>query len=312
MFSLPKILIRIKRENAWLKAYMELGRPDAVISDNRYGLHHKGIFSVFITHQLMIKTPFGKWADKWLQRLNYRAIGRFSACWVPDWETGSAVEPIPLAGELSHPRKLPAVPLRYIGPLSRFSRADGQEAEECDLLVLVSGPEPQRSLFEELMRKQLMQFTGRSILVRGLPALAKAGPPAQVASQVAANASREYDHLPAAQLNKLIDGAALVLSRPGYSSVMDLFRLGKKCIFIPTPGQTEQEYLGAYLSGKQLALSVSQRDFHLLDALRQAAAFPFRNLPFDAAGRTGEATGNGPLRAALADLVEKLSTLPES
>jgi hypothetical protein len=331
MFFLPKILIRIKKENTWLKAFIRLERPDAIISDNRYGLHHRGVFSVFITHQLHIKTPFGKWADRWLQRLNYRAIGRFSACWVPDWDAadagdagdaGRAVQMIPLAGELSHPQVLPSIPLRYIGPLSRFSPPTGPQAGSptgvpanrpatpptnsafSDLLVLLSGPEPQRSIFEKRILQELRPFKGRAILVRGLPQGKAAGvSDADGLPPVLPPDLHIYNHLPAAELNHVLCGAALVLSRPGYSSVMDLFRMGKKCIFIPTPGQTEQEYLGAYLSGKQLALTVNQRDFHLADALKQAAAFPFKSLSVEGSGNPGE---DSPLRAAVVELVGKL------
>jgi len=86
-----------------------------VISDNRFGLYHPGIHCVFITHQLIIKSPWGKWTEKMLQKRNYRFINKFTECWVPD-EEGE----INLAGELSHPDKKPSVPVHYIGPLTRF------------------------------------------------------------------------------------------------------------------------------------------------------------------------------------------------
>src|SRR5579872_4451593 len=128
MASIPKILIRIKQEKAWLKQFTAHEQVDLVISDNRYGLVAPGIFCVLITHQLLIKTPFGAWADHALQLLNYRMIDKFSRCWVPDAETEG------LAGALSHPRRLPAIPTRYIGWLSRFGELP---EEHVDLGVLV-------------------------------------------------------------------------------------------------------------------------------------------------------------------------------
>ncbi len=116
IMSIPKILIRIKQENAWFRGFGSRERPDVVISDNRYGLYLPGIVSVFITHQLSIRTSFGAAADRLLQRVNYRAIRRFTLCWVPDM----AGEEISLSGKLSHPRKMPPIPTRYIGWLSRF------------------------------------------------------------------------------------------------------------------------------------------------------------------------------------------------
>ncbi len=159
--GIPKILIRIKAENAWLRAFQERERVDAVISDNRYGLYHADVFSVFITHQLLIRTPFGSRIDGILQRIQYRWLNRFSICWVPDLPGKDS-----LAGELSHPRQLPSIPVRYIGTLSRFEKKEILPG--CDLLILLSGPEPQRTLLEKILLDQLSACPGKIILVRGL------------------------------------------------------------------------------------------------------------------------------------------------
>jgi predicted glycosyltransferase len=282
---IPKILIRIKQEKAWFRRFITQERPDAVISDNRYGLYSREVFSVFMTHQLSIKTSLGRTADRLLQMINYRAIGRFSVCWVPDWAVDREDGPskkISLAGVLAHPEKLPAIPLRYIGVLSRFEKISGNgsfvnkgPAENCDLLILLSGPEPQRTLLERMIIGQLPGFSGKAILVRGLPGDLR-GLHAPPSPPPASNPRLTvYDHLPAGLLNALLCGAGMVISRPGYSSVMDLLKLGKKCIFVPTPGQTEQEYLGEYLSEKRLALSLSQPGFSLAAALETAGRFDF-------------------------------------
>ena len=102
LLQVPSILRSIKEENKWLKEQVSKYEFDAVISDNRYGLYHEEIFSVFITHQLCIKSSLGKWSEKILQQWNYKFINRFNECWVPDEEGENN-----LAGELSHPEKLP-------------------------------------------------------------------------------------------------------------------------------------------------------------------------------------------------------------
>jgi hypothetical protein len=84
-----------------------------------------------------------------------------------------------------------------------------------------------------------------------------------------------YDHLPAKALATLIREAEIVVSRSGYSTVMDLATLGKRAVLIPTPGQTEQEYLGAYLAGRQWAVCVKQAEFSLAEAVRMARNFPY-------------------------------------
>ena len=292
--TIPKILIRIKQEKAWLKQFSDLSRPDLVIADNRYGLALPGVFCIFVTHQLRIRTSFGRLADTILQRMNYRLIGHFSRCWVPDTETGEG-----LAGVLSHPTWLPDIPTKYIGWLSRFgkiSQQDGDRAPdpenpgsadlmegalegpdlatgesgtsdlekvEPELLILLSGPEPQRSLFEASIMAQAGRNSCRIILVRGLP---EGG---AMLSNIPSGLT-VYDHLPATELESLMKKARLVVARSGYSTVMDLARLGKRALLIPTPGQPEQEYLGRFLAGKGWAVCVKQSDFSLQGSLSLA------------------------------------------
>lgn len=260
MSAIPKILIRIKQEKVWLEHLAVREELDLVISDNRYGLNIPGIPCVFITHQLLIKTPFGTWADRVLQSLNYRAIRRFSRCWVPDIAIGG------LAGELSHPQRMPPIPTRYIGWLSRFGSSADAPTQPL-LLVLLSGPEPQRTLLEKEMFRQARVMAStpvyRMVVIRGLP---RGGDhPQNLPSWITL-----HHHLPAKALEPLLRDAALVVSRPGYSSVMDLERLGKRALFIPTPGQTEQEYLGPYLAAKGWAYCVDQHAFSLAQALEIA------------------------------------------
>ncbi|HLZ89253.1 MAG TPA: glycosyltransferase [Puia sp.] len=255
-------MIRIKQERAWLRGFAAREELDLVISDNRYGLIVPGVFCVFLTHQLLIRTPFGRPADLLLQRMNYRLIRRFSRCWVPDVAGAGA-----LAGVLSNPVRMPPIATRYIGWLSRMGSGVGPVAEEHDLLVLLSGPEPQRTMLERLVLKQAADLPCRLVLVRGLPG---GGP---VLKGVPATVT-VHDHLPAAALERVMAGARLVVARSGYSTVMDLARMGKRVALVPTPGQTEQEYLGRYLAEKGWAVCVPQRDLVLRDVLRAPVPGP--------------------------------------
>ncbi|HEY6901378.1 MAG TPA: glycosyltransferase [Puia sp.] len=259
-------MIRVNHEKAWLQRYIRLEQPDLIISDNRYGLYSREVTSIFITHQLRIRTPWGGFADEVLQRMNYRRIRRFDLCWVPDVPGADALAGElagGLAGELAHPGRLPSIPTRYIGWLSRFPVAGKVEEQPCDLLVMLSGPEPQRSLLEKKLLEQLADYTGRTVLVRGMPEGRELQGPVPPQLTV-------YNHLPAAALEGVIRGAGQVIARSGYSTVMDLVRLGKRAILIPTPGQTEQEYLGDYVSSKGWAICIAQKGFSLADALAVA------------------------------------------
>jgi uncharacterized protein (TIGR00661 family) len=259
--QIPRILSSIKKEQTWLQDVVEKYAIDAIISDNRYGLHHPAVPSVFITHQLRIKTPLGKTAEDYLQKLNYRYLHQFSECWVPD-----AAGDTNLGGALSHPEKLPPVPVKYIGPLSRFTKAGSQTTRH--LLVLLSGPEPQRTLLERLLLEQLPHYTGPVVFVRGLPGSTEGMPaPAHV---------NVYHHLVAEELQQKISEASFIICRCGYSTVMDIAALQKKSILIPTPGQTEQEYLARHLMKENFALCIAQKRFSLNAALEAAAVFDYR------------------------------------
>ncbi len=307
--SIPKILIRVNREKARLKVWVRREQPDLIISDNRYGFYSPEVVSIFITHQLLIRTPLGSVADRMIQRINYAFIRRFALCWVPDAEGSDG-----LAGELSHPVRLPDVPVRYIGWLSRFGdgrmmgevgsdgkfvRGNGAELRDgadFDLLILLSGPEPQRTLLEKKILEQVVDYTGRVVLVRGLPGSAGLADGEGLAEPPRVTV---YNHLPAAELEVLIRGAGQVICRSGYSTVMDLMRLGKRAILIPTPGQTEQEYLGNYLAQKGWAICIEQGGFFLADAMTAADGMT-EKLP-DA--RTGDQL----LKNEIADVLSRLS-----
>jgi uncharacterized protein (TIGR00661 family) len=261
--QIPKLLDAIKEEQAWLQKVVAEQRIDAVISDNRYGLSHPQVRSVFMTHQLCIKVPL-KIAEAFLQDAAYQYINRFHECWVPDAEG----EPN-LAGDLSHPQNLPAIPVSYTGPLSRFSEQTA--TEEDYLLVLLSGPEPQRSLLEQRILEDLQGYTDLVVLVRGLPGLEE--------EMTVAENVKVFHHLPAAELEAVVRKASMVISRSGYSTVMDLAALQKRSILIPTPGQTEQEYLARHLMKQNLAFCVDQSKFRLKTVLAMARQFSYQ--PFD-------------------------------
>lgn len=253
----PGILQTIKEENRWLKKAASEHKIDAVISDNRFGFYHKKIPSVYITHQLYIETG-NKWLSKLAQKIHYKYINRFNQCWVPDFESG-----VSLAGKLSHPEKLPVIPVKYLGPLSRFVQQE--ENISNDLLIILSGPEPQRTIWEKEIVKQLEENKTPAILVRGLPGQSES---------ISSSFISVYNHLTARDLNLLISQSATILSRSGYSTVMDLVALRKKAIMVPTPGQAEQEFLAGYLKEQRLFYTCNQDELQLKDIEKNVIEFP--------------------------------------
>ncbi|HEV8270294.1 MAG TPA: glycosyltransferase [Chitinophagaceae bacterium] len=265
LLQIPSILRSIKEENNWLEEQVNKYRFEAVISDNRYGLYHENIFSVFMTHQLCIKSSLGKWSEKILQQWNYKFINRFNECWVPDEEGENN-----LAGDLSHPKTFPGIAVKYISALSRFSSFSplGDGGKKDHLLIILSGPEPQRTILENKVVDQIVNYPGTTTIVRGLPGERNIIP--------STNTIHFYNHLSSEELNAEAMKAEFIISRSGYSTIMDIAALQKKSILIPTPGQTEQEYLGNYLVKKQFAFCVDQNIFSLLKNIEEARNFEYR------------------------------------
>lgn len=264
--QVPRLLRAIREEKKWLEEVLEDYRFDAVIADNRYGLHSRKAFCILITHQLQIQTPFGWAGHAVVQKLNYRLVRRFDACWVPDAEG-----PENLSGRLGHPPVLPPVPLTYIGPLTRF-RSPEAPVLPLYLLVLLSGPEPQRSILERRVLEQLQHYRQPVLLIRGLPGHTGLPPVPYHITVV--------NHLPSETLQMALAAASFVVARAGYSTVMDLLALHKKGILVPTPGQTEQEYLARHLMKHNLAFCVPQNKFQLRNALALAGTFPYSTPSF--------------------------------
>ncbi|WP_298709196.1 glycosyltransferase [Chitinophaga sp.] len=261
--QIPKIWKAVRHEQAWLRKTVQEQGIDAVISDNRFGLYHPDIPCIFISHQLLIKTPFGGVTERILQRINYKYINKYSACWVPDFPGEYN-----LSGVLAHPATLPNN-TTYLGCLSRFEPLAGV-SRKYDVLALISGPEPQRTQLEDILKAQLAEIPGiKALIVSGKPDQASEAAPAPGITQVS--------HLNAADLSAAMQASDIVISRSGYTTLMDLAKLGKKAILIPTPGQSEQEYLGKHLMQEGYFISVPQHKFNLPKALEQAKSFPFRS-----------------------------------
>ncbi len=264
VFQIPKIATAIRREHLWLQTVIKEHGIDTVISDNRFGMHSRQAYTLFITHQLHIKTG-NRFTEKVAQWINYRRIRKFNECWVPDAEGEQN-----LAGDLSHPAEMPGIPVKYIGPLCRFEKKD----TECkfELLVMLSGPEPQRTILENILLPRLYRLKINTALVRGLPAAAPESIPVNEYLCI-------WDHLPGEEMEKLIATSKIVIARSGYTTIMELAAMHKKAILIPTPGQNEQEYLAKYLSEKKYCISAKQSVFDLTAVLQEMKIYETSGFP---------------------------------
>lgn len=226
--NLPTMIEAVRAEKKLVKQWVRDFNLCGIISDNRLGVFSKKVPSVFMTHQLNVLTG----NTSWLTGKMHRAIiDKFDECWVPD--TDGFVN---LSGKLGHLEQQ-WDKVRYIGPLSRFEKRE--ETKTFDLTIVLSGPEPQRTMLEDILKKETKRFNGRVMLIRGV-----VEPRQTVLTQKHVTT---YNFMASDELEKTLNQSRLVLSRSGYTTVMDLSKLGIKSFFIPTPGQYEQEYLARKL-----------------------------------------------------------------
>jgi uncharacterized protein (TIGR00661 family) len=259
LWQSPKILLTIRRENKWLQKIIKQLNIDIVISDNRYGLYTKQVPCIFITHQLLIKAPY-QWLENFIQKINYKYINRYTECWVPDVDGNNNI-----GGSLSHPKTLPAIPIRYIGALSRFERSENTE-KKYNYLFVISGPEPQRTILEKKIFGIMSKLKGPIMMVRGKPG--------EITIPPAFNNCSIKNHVTTQELQQLLHESELIISRCGYTTVMELLSLKKKSLLIPTPGQTEQEYLAQHLMRQKWCYCCNQEE-DLLEHIQQAKDFEF-------------------------------------
>ena len=240
----PKTLQAISQERKQIKALVKSGAIHGIISDNRFGVYSKKIPSVFITHQLKVLSGTTTWLST---KIHAKIISKYNECWVPD-NFGFPN----LSGDLGHVKTF-ETSLKYIGPISRFVKCDLKIKYQ--LMVLLSGPEPQRTLLETLLLKELKLYNDPVLFVRGC---------VESNQKVSKNGSMTlYNYMTSSQLQEALNESALVISRSGYTTIMDLAKIEKKAFFIPTPGQFEQEYLAQRLSDDGLVPSCTQEEFSL-------------------------------------------------
>lgn len=244
----PKMMRAILEEKKIIQNWIEKYVIDGIISDNRLGVFSKKIPSVFITHQLNVMTGNTTWITS---KIHQSIIKKYTECWVPD------LSGIPnLTGKLGHIDN-PNLKTKYIGPLSRLQKK--LLPNKYDLLVILSGPEPQRGMLEKHLKKEIVKYDGNVIFIEG-----------NIEKEQKRTTIRNvtyYNFMNSTELEQAFNESEMVLCRSGYTTIMDLAQLRKKAFFIPTPGQYEQEYLAKKLKKEGLIPYATQDDFRMENIL---------------------------------------------
>ena len=238
----PHILRNILAEKKVILHLVQTKNISGIISDNRWGVQSNLVPSVFVTHQIKVFSGFTTWLSSKIQQYYIR---KFDECWIPD------VSDHPnLSGKMGHPKNT-GFPVKYLGIISRFEKKI--LPKQFDILVLLSGPEPQRGLLENLMFEKLKGLDAEILMVRG------------VIEEKQVFEKKDnfsiYNYLQTDDLERVLNSSKLVICRSGYTSLMDLTKLEKQAFLIPTPGQYEQENLARRLKKLKILASCSQKNF---------------------------------------------------
>ncbi len=253
--QVPKFFKAVAKENKAIQQIVKENDIDIVVSDNRFGCLNEQTHNVFVTHQVKILLPWQwKIVDPLVFSINTNYIKKFDECWVPDVGTSPN-----LTAELSHSSSISKNPFfKYIGPVSRLESVD--VAIKYEIFALISGPEPERSNLEKMLIGQMKACGVKGLIARGVP---------EGSNKIKALTEQIdiVDFLDSSGVAEAMCASEIVLSRSGYTTVMDLYKLKKKAIFIPTPGQTEQEMLANNLMDEGLFYTQNQKYFDLGNAL---------------------------------------------
>ena len=262
--NLPKMMEAIWEEKRLVKKWVKKYAIEGIISDNRLGVFSPKVPSVFITHQLNVMTGNTTWITSILHQ---KIIKKYTECWVPDIENAPN-----LTGKLGH-LKTNTLDLKYIGPLSRLHKKE--VPQKYDLMVILSGPEPQRGILEELLKREVLRFDGKVVFIKGI--VEKEQKKEEIENIT------YYNFMNTRQIEQTFNESEIVLSRSGYTTIMDLAILQKKAFFIPTPGQYEQEYLAKKLKNNNLVPYVEQDNFRIeaLAEIKNYQGLPIVNTAFD-------------------------------
>lgn len=255
--QVPKILWTIYQEHVYLPKLVSKHQIGLVISDNRYGMWHQQVPSIFITHQLHIQTG-SRLLNGITRRINAWFINQYAACWVPD-----VAGPQNLAGILSAANAYVRKPVQYIGWLSKFLPALPAEPIY-QFCFLISGPEPQRTQLEQWVKQLCTQLHTYKLVVF-------LGKPTATHNHSFGSNTTVYNHLPTRQMQSVLAQSAVIVCRSGYTTLMEMALLQKPCLVLPTIGQTEQEYLAGYLHQNNHCVAIEPATLQQADAFLQAA-----------------------------------------
>ncbi|MCF7861519.1 hypothetical protein K9M79_04715 [Candidatus Woesearchaeota archaeon] len=244
MIKTPTLITDFKREH---KEFLKIHREenfDRVVTDSRYGIYGPGADCFLFAHHIKFSLEFSPYiTERFTEGFYYTMQNRFKNILIPDFEEDGGV-----GGGLCHDfRYLSKEKVKYLGITSMIRKE--KVKEDIDYFISISGPEPQRTIFENKIMKGVHRLKGKVVITLGKPEITEVKRRGNLTIYGCFDRKKQQEHM---------NRAKMVISRSGYTTLMELAELGKNALLVPTKGQPEQEYLSKYLMEKGIWYSVDQ------------------------------------------------------
>ena len=288
--AMPAVFWTFRKERRFVRAAVAAEGFDRIVSDSRYGICSPTVPSYYLVHSLRQIIPGRpRRLEKLVEYSQKRLLAGARTLLIPDDAEGG------LAGDLCHYLACSWTDrIEYIGIVASVRRLD--VPQDVDTFVSVSGAEPQRTFFEQLVLEQAGQLPGRVVVALGRP---------ERAGEVSSDGRVEvHAYMNRAEQERMMNRAKLVVTRSGYTTLMELAQLRRRALLVPTRGQSEQEYLAARLEGLGQMHAVPQGELRLVRDVARAAEYP--GLP----GRHDTASSVGRFLRVVAGTADQVAPEP--
>lgn len=263
--DMPRVFALFRAEHRLTEKLVKQRGYDLIVSDSRFGVWSRVAPSYCILHSLRQLIPGRpRWLEKQVENSQRRLLRGFARVLIPDTLADGGI-----SGELGHDPAIDwgAGRLAYIGPLSGVRRTCA--TEDIDFFFSVSGVEPHQSALGARVLDALPRLPGRVVVTLGRPS--HSGEKRRVGN------AEVYGYLDRRAQAEMLNRARVVVTRSGYTTLMELAELGKRALFIPTPGQSEQEYLAHFHRSRGHVWSTTQRTLDIpadVQRAQRAAGMP--------------------------------------
>lgn len=281
IYDILKTHFLIQKEQKFVENLQEKNNYNFIFSDWKYWSYSKKTKSFILSHQLSFDIPKAFWfSQSFMDSYNKKVFSNFNYLFIPDFENKEKN----LAWKLSHPKWLKKLNYKYIWILSSLNKKIFLPSHKVNWVC--SRENPLRGEWQEEKKEKIdFLFTiswylteHKDSFVKKLIEESKVLPWKKVFILWETNKNYHkidkennieiFSFLAWEERKKLFENAEIIVSRAGYTTIMDLVELEKKAILFPTPNQTEQEYLSKYLWEKKYFVNAKENE-NLVDLVKK-------------------------------------------